>query len=71
MSIYPPRPLVLPLFGASPLLLAPKHSKLPDILLFNKVQLQKVVAFRGGLSVQKNVCIIKKVVSPPPCIAPP
>lgn len=70
MSIYPPRPLVLPLFGASPLLLAPKHSKLPDILLFNKVQLQKVVAFRGAIGT-KNVCIIKKVVSPPPCIAPP
>ena len=29
------------------------------------------MAFRGGLSVQKNVHIIKKVVSYTHCIAPP
>lgn len=71
IQAYPLYPLVLSRFISSPPFTSPKHSKLPDIALFNKVKFKKRVAFRGEGIDTKNTPIFEKVVSSPPRIVPP
>lgn len=72
IQAYPLYPLVLSRFISSPPpFTSPKHSKLPDIALFNKVKFKKRVAFRGEGIDTKNTPIFEKVVSSPPSYRTP
>lgn len=70
IQAYPPLPPRSLPFYLSPLFTSPKHSKLPDIALFNKVKFKKRVAFRGMVSTLKAHLSLKKWYLPPLVLSP-